>query len=298
MSAHQGLSDHRVGEAAWPKSGVLVTGGTGFLAKGLVRRLLDDGCSRVCIFSRGEFAQARMRREFRDDPRLRWFIGDVRDRDRLERAMERVGAVIHAAALKRIEVGAYCPEEMLETNIRGSQNVIWAARKAGAEKVLLVSSDKAFEPISPYGLSKAMAEYLFTTANDMSPYGTRYSVCRYGNVWLSTGSIVPTWREMLAAGETSVPVTDPDCSRFFMRLDEAVDLVLGTLKTMRGGEIEVPDLPAYRVGDLAEAMGAQMNVVGLREWEKKHEAMRPGLSSDLARRMSVDELRGALATAP
>lgn len=279
---------------AWAQSGVLVTGGTGFLAKGLVRQLLDAGCPRVCIFSRGEFAQARMRREFRDDPRLRWFIGDVRDRDRLERAMERVGAVIHAAALKRIEVGAYCPEEMIETNVRGSQNVIWAARKAGVEKVLLVSSDKAFEPVSPYGLSKAMAEYLFSTANDMSPYGTRYATVRYGNVWLSTGSIVPTWREMLAAGAEQVPVTDPDCSRFFMRLDEAVDLVLGTLKVMRGGEVEVPDLPAYRVGDLATAMGARMDIRGLPDHEKKHEAMRPGLSSDRARRMSVDELKVAL----
>lgn len=256
--------------------------------------MLEDGCQRICIFSRGEFAQARMRREFQDDPRLRWFIGDVRDRDRLERAMERVGAVIHAAALKRIEVGAYCPEEMIETNVRGSQNVIWAARRAGVERALLVSSDKAFEPISPYGLSKAMAEYLFSTANDLSPYGTRFSVVRYGNVWQSTGSIVPTWRELLSAGAAAVPVTDPECSRFFMRLDEAVDLVLGTMKTMRGGELEVPDLPAYRVGDLAEAMGAEMDVIGLPDHEKRHEAMRPGLSSDLARRMSVEELRGAL----
>lgn len=281
-------------EAPCLRSGVLITGGTGFLAKGLVRQLLEDGCPRICIFSRGEFAQARMRREFNDDARLRWFIGDVRDRDRLERAMERVGAVIHAAALKRIEVGAYCPEEMIETNVRGSQNVIWAARRAGVERVLLVSSDKAFEPISPYGLSKAMAEYLFSTANDLSPYGPRFAVVRYGNVWKSTGSIVPTWAELLASGELEVPVTDPECSRFFMRLDEAVDLVLSTLKTMRGGELEVPELPAYWVGDLAAAMGARMNVIGLPDHEKRHEAMRPGLSSDRARRMSVDELRGAL----
>ncbi len=295
MTGLEPLSSVLAAPSTWPKSGVLITGGTGFLAQGLVRRLLEEGCPRVCIYSRGEFAQARMRREFREDARLRWFIGDVRDRDRLERAMERVGAVVHAAALKRIEVGAYCPEEMIETNVRGSQNVVWAARRAGVEKVLLVSSDKAFEPVSPYGLSKAMAEYLFTTANDLSPYGPRYSVVRYGNVWCSTGSVVPTWRELLERGEARVPVTDPECSRFFMRLEEAVGLVLGTLREMTGGEVEVPDLPAYRVGDLAEAMEAEMEVIGLPEHEKRHEAMRPGLTSDRARRMTVDELRRALA---
>jgi len=280
---------------AWPRNGVLITGGTGYLARGLVKRLLLEGADRICIYSRGEFAQARMRREFGDDARLRWFIGDVRDRDRLERAMERCEYVIHAAALKRIEVGAYCPEEMIETNVRGSQNVIWAARRSGVRKVLLVSSDKAFEPVSPYGLSKAMAEYLFTTANDLSPYGPRYAVVRYGNVWRSTGSGVPTWLEMLDRGERKLPVTDPECSRFFMRLDQAVDLVLGTLQTMTGGEVEVPELPAYRVGDLIDALGAEMEVIGLPQHEKLHEAMRPGLSSDLARRMTVAELRRALA---
>jgi UDP-N-acetylglucosamine 4,6-dehydratase len=235
-----------------------------------------------------------MRRAFGDDARLRWFIGDVRDRDRLERAFESVQAVIHAAALKRIEVGAYCPEEMIETNVRGSQKVIWAARRAGVGKVLLVSSDKAFEPISPYGLSKALAEYLFTTANDTSPYGPRFAVVRYGNVWRSTGSVVPTWQEMIDGGADEVPVTSPDATRFFMRLDEAVALVLGTLKSMTGGEVEVPELPAYRVGDLVEALGVRMKVVGLPGHEKMHESMRPDLVSSAARRMSVAELREAL----
>ena len=260
-----------------------------------MRRLLDDGCPRVCVYSRGEFAQALMRREFKEDARIRWFIGDVRDRDRLERAMSGCEAVIHAAALKRIEVGAYNPDEVVETNVRGSQNVVWAARRSRVSKVLLVSSDKAFEPVSPYGQTKAIAETLFLAANDTDPYGPRFSVVRYGNVWGSTGSVVPTWREMIKAGETSVPVTHPDCTRFFMRIDEAVKLVLGTLADMRGGELNVPELPAYRVGDLASAMGVEARVVGLREWEKMHEAMRPGLSSDRAPRMSVEDLRAALA---
>ncbi len=273
---------------------VLITGGTGFLARGLVRRLLEDGCQRICIYSRGEFAQARMRAEFKNEPRLRWFIGDVRDRSRLEEAMERVEAVVHAAALKRIEVGATQPAEMFKTNIDGSENVIKAAQKAGVLRALLVSSDKAFEPISPYGQSKAAAETLFLTTNDRSPYGPRFSVVRYGNVWNSTGSVVPTWRELIAAGEKEVPVTDPTCTRFFMRLSEAVDLVLNTLKNMRGGEVEVPTLPAYAVGDLAAAMNVGMRVSGLPPHEKRHEAMAPGNSSDVARRMTVEELRGAL----
>ena len=274
---------------------MLITGGTGFLARGLVRKLLADGCERICVYSRGEYAQSVMRREFKDDDRLRWFIGDVRDRDRLELAMERVQWVIHAAALKRIEVGAYNPSELVKTNVIGSQNVIDAARRSGVAKCLLISSDKAFEPVSPYGQSKALAESLFLTANNIYPHGPRYAVVRYGNVWMSTGSVVPLWQEMIAAGTTRVPVTDPDATRFFMRLDEAVDLVLGTLRDMRGGEVNVPRLPAYRVGDLALALGADMDVRGMPEHEKPHESMEEGVRSDLARRMSVDELRAELA---
>ncbi len=274
-------------------SGVLITGGTGYLGHGLARKLLADGEMRVCIYSRGEFAQSKMRAAFKDDPKLRWFIGDVRDKDRLERAMEGVDTVIHAAALKRIEVGQYNPEEMLKTNVDGSQKVIEAARKSGVLKVVLVSSDKAFEPISPYGLTKALAESLFLAENEISPRGPRYAVCRYGNVAGSTGSVIPTWREVLKAGE-KVPVTDPDCTRFYMTLDQAVDLVLRTAREMRGGEVAIPDLPAYRLGDLAEAMGAQMFIKGLREFEKRHEAMAPGNSSDKARRMDIGELREAI----
>lgn len=275
---------------------VLVTGGTGFLARGLVGRLLADGCERVCVYSRGEYAQAQMRRQFNDDARLRWFVGDVRDRDRLEIAMEGVDAVIHAAALKRIEVGACQPGEMVKTNVLGTQNVIDAARRQGVGKALLISSDKAFEPVSPYGQTKALAESLFLTANTIFPRGPRFSVVRYGNVWNSTGSIVPTWKELTAAGATRVPVTDPECTRFFMRLGEAVDLVLGTLAEMQGGEVKVPDLPAYRVDDLAAAFGVAIRMTGLRQWEKRHESMTDGVRSDRARRMSVDELRAELAS--
>jgi len=280
---------------AWHSRGVLITGGTGYLAQGLVRTLLAEGCPRICVYSRGEFAQAQMRRRFGDDERLRWFVGDVRDRDRLELAVESVGAVIHAAALKRIEVGAYQPGEMVKTNVTGTMNVIDACRRHGVKRALLVSSDKAFEPISPYGQTKALAESLFLTANAIYPHGPRFSVVRYGNVWCSTGSVVPTWKELLASGEQLLPVTDPDATRFFMRLSEAVALVLDTMRDMRGGEVNVPTLPAYRVADLVEAFGAGMNVVGMSKWEKRHESMSEGVRSDAARRMTIDELRTELA---
>jgi FlaA1/EpsC-like NDP-sugar epimerase len=280
---------------------VLITGGSGAFGTACARRLLVTSPlpHRIVIFSRGEHRQADMARELAplDDPdqRLRFFIGDVRDRDRLRRAMKGIDVVIHAAALKRIEVGAYNPMEVLKTNILGAANVIEAATDAGVDRIVGLSSDKAFEPVSPYGTSKAFAESLFLAANNTrGNFGPRFSVVRYGNVWNSTGSVVPTWRRILEIGET-VPVTDPECTRFFMTMDEAVSLVLNTAETMRGGEIAIPELPAYRLGDLAEAMGAKMDVRGLPLYEKRHESMGTGNSSDQARRMTVEELRSALA---
>lgn len=208
--------------------------------------------------------------------------------------MEDIEVVIHAAALKRIEVGFYNPLEVKKTNIDGAANVIEAATDAGVKKVVALSTDKAFQPISPYGTSKAFSESLFLAANNSrGARGPLFSVCRYGNVWNSTGSVVPLWRAILRTSDT-VPVTDPECTRFYMTMDEAVQLVLNTAETMRGGEIKIPVLPAYRLGDLAEAMGAKMQVLGLPVWEKRHESMGDGNSSDTARRMSVAELREAL----
>jgi UDP-N-acetylglucosamine 4,6-dehydratase len=279
---------------------VLITGGSGAFGTAFVRHLLamEDGPRRIAIYSRSEHRQAEMARELApDDPeqRLRFFVGDVRDRERLRRAMEDIQVVIHAAALKRIEVGWYNPLEVKKTNIDGAANVIEATHDAGVSKVVALSSDKAFEPISPYGTSKAFAESLFLAANNArGRSGPRFAIVRYGNVWNSTGSVVPTWRAILRTSDT-VPVTDPECTRFFMTMDEAVDLVLVTAETMKGGEINIPRLPAYRLGDLAEAMGAKMEIRGLPEFEKRHESMAAGNSSDRARRMTVKELREALA---
>jgi UDP-N-acetylglucosamine 4,6-dehydratase/5-epimerase len=277
---------------------VLITGGSGAFGTACAKRLLTMhrlSPDRIAIYSRSEHRQAEMMRQLADRwERLRFFIGDVRDRDRLRRAMEDIQVVIHAAALKRIEVGAYNPLEVKKTNIDGAANVIEAAHDAGVSKVVALSSDKAFEPISPYGTSKAFAESLFTAANNArGRMGPRFAVVRYGNVWNSTGSVVPTWRTILENSDT-VPVTDPECTRFYMTMDEAVGLVLDTVETMHGGEIAIPSLPAYRLGDLAEAMGAKMDIRGLPAYEKLHESMGPGNSSDKARRMSVAELKEIL----
>lgn len=275
---------------------VLITGGSGSFGQAFARRALEIGCERVCVFSRGEHAQAAMRAAFNNE-RLRFFIGDVRDRDRLRRAFDGVDLVVHAAALKRIEVGHYDPIEMTKTNILGTVNVIEAATDARVKAVIGLSSDKAYQPVSPYGCSKAMAESLLLAANNMrGSDGPTFSAVRYGNIWQSNGSVVPRWREMIQSGASVVPLTDPDCTRFFMRIGEAVQLVLKTAHDQFGGVLAIPDyLPAYRLGDLAEAMGVKTDVIGLPKWEKRHESMRDGLCSADAPRMSVNELRVALA---
>ncbi len=276
---------------------LLITGGAGFFGKAFTRHALQCGYHTVCIYSRNEFNQFQMRQQFGDDERLRFFIGDVRDQSRLRRAMEGVDHVVHAAALKRIEVGAYNPTEMVRTNVEGTMNMVEAAMDAGVSKVVTLSSDKAFEPISPYGQSKAMAESITLNANNMrGSIGPLFAATRYGNVMNSTGSVIPIWRKIIADGAKKVPVTDPECTRFWMTEQEAVELVMGALKGMQGGELFIPDwLPAFRLGDLAEAMCVEMDVRSLGEHEKKHEGMAFGVTSDKARRLTVEEIRERLA---
>lgn len=278
---------------------ILITGGSGAFGNAMTQYLLTEtGAERIVVYSRGEYRQFLMSQELAPlnmVDRLRFMIGDVRDRDRLRRAMEGVDVVIHAAALKRIEVGNYNPIEMVKTNVGGAINVIEAAQDARVKKVVALSSDKAFRPVSPYGTSKALAESVFLAANNTTGnYGPKFSVCRYGNVWASTGSVVPIWRGMKARGLDTVPVTDPECTRFFMRMSEAVDLVMNTINSSIVGELAIPRLPAYRLGDLASAMEMNIKVTGLPAWEKLHESMNEELHSDDARRMTVEELKGIL----
>ena len=278
---------------------VIILGGSGFFGRAFTKYLLDQtNVERICIYSRDEWKQVEMKAETSDpDSRIRYFIGDIRDQDRLTRAMRGVDTVIAAAALKRIEVGNYAPDEMVKTNIIGAMNIIGSAYQAGVKKVVQLSTDKAWGGgVSPYGQSKALAESLYLNANNIyGEAGPKYSVCRYGNIFNSRGSILPTWKKMIAAGATEVPVTDPECTRFFMTIDEAVKLVVDTIVTMRGGELVIPEwLPAFAVGDLATALNVKIRWVGLPAWERKHEGMRDGLTSDIVRRMTVEELRGAI----
>ena len=271
---------------------MLITGGSGAFGRAFVRRLVDAGQRRICVYSRDEYKQAQMREEFGDD-QVRYFIGDVRDKERLTRAMRGVSTVVHAAALKRIEVGAYNPCEMIKTNVLGTMNVVEAAQDAlSVRKVVYLSSDKAYQPISAYGQSKALGESLVLAANhQVGPSGPHFCVTRYGNVAGSTGSVIPTWRNLIAQNK-AVSLTDPKVTRFWMFMDEAVDLVLESIN--RTIDLNIPTLPAFELGDLCAAMGARFKVSKLGAFEKLHEGMSDGNFSDTARRMTVDELKEAL----
>lgn len=309
------------------RDSVLITGGTGYLGRALTWELLNDpGCRKICIYSRGEAGQAAMKSDYGKldpDGKLRFFIGDVRDRNRLSRAMDDVDTIIHAAALKRVEVGEYNPMEMMKTNVIGTMNVVDAALDNTVFRVLLISSDKACEPLNAYGASKLCAEKIVLGAENTKPAdGPKFAVVRYGNVAGSTGSVIPVWRKQIAEGAEYVTISDPACRRFFMHVSEAVALVLWTLTFMDGGETVVPILPAYSLHNLAEAMGTPYNVTGIGYGEKHDEAMigtyeaphfyrhgnylvRPGTLNSLrtfepmgnivARDMSVEELRAELA---
>lgn len=276
---------------------ILVTGATGYFGNGFVKTILDRGlCERVCIFSRDEYKQAQMRERFNNDERLRFFIGDVRDEKRLRRAMNGASHVIHAAALKRVEVGEVNPAEMVKTNIIGAMNVIEAATDAGVKQVVALSTDKACEAKNVYGASKLVAEKLFISAHlNRGKSGTYFTVCRYGNVANSTGSVIPTWRQARAEGKP-IRVTDGECTRFWMTLDEAVQFIIDSMDMYPYvSPLRTPNLPAYRLADLVEAMNLPTHILtGLGEGEKMHESMIEGQTSEQARRMSVDELRVAL----
>lgn len=280
---------------------VLVTGGTGSFGKAFVINCLADaGVERICVLSRGEHAQANMRQQVTpdDDRKIRWFIGDIRDIDRLRRSFEGVDLVVHAAALKRIEVGAYNPQEMVRTNVEGAANVIEAALDAGVQRVVALSTDKAWQPVSPYGYSKALAESLFLAANATTgARGPLFSVTRYGNVAGSAGSVIPKWLAARKAGIDTVQVTDPDCTRFYMTMQQAVDLVVqAACEPVAAAPVIPVGLPAYRVGDLAAALGLKMRITGLPSYEKLHEGMHDLLLSNEARRMSIAELRDCCAS--
>lgn len=260
---------------------VLVTGGTGSFGKAFVRRLLQDSkVDRLVVFSRDELKQSEMAREF-DDPRLRFFIGDVRDRDRLYRAMTGVDTVIHAAALKHVPIAEYNPFECIKTNVHGAMNVIDAAIDRGVERVVALSTDKAALPINLYGASKLVSDKLFVSAGSYVGAGaTRFAVVRYGNVMGSRGSVIPLFMEQRRTGV--VTVTHREMTRFWITLDQGVELVLFAAREMHGGEIFVPKIPSMHIMDLVEtiAPGCAVQETGIRPGEKLHEIMIPADEAD------------------
>ena len=254
-------------------STVLITGGAGSFGSAFVRFCLESSASKVIVFSRDEAKHEALRSEL-NDSRLRFFIGDVRDRDRLTLAFHGVDYVIHAAALKVVPAGEYDPEEFIKTNIGGAQNVIHAAIQAGVKRVVALSTDKACAPANLYGSTKLCAEKLFVAANSYSGgRGPRFSVTRYGNVAGSRGSVIPLWQRLADEGKPAV-VTHPDMTRFHMTMDEAVELVSTALTRMQGGEVFVPKLPTYKVTDLACAISLIPFSVGtVRPGEKLAESL-------------------------
>ena len=272
-------------------SSVLITGGTGSLGKSLVEYLLKETkVRRIAIFSRDELKQQHLRIQFQDNPRLRWFLGDVRDLDRLKRAFHGVDYVIHAAALKQVDTGEYNPMEFVKTNVLGSQNVIDASIEVGVKRVVALSTDKASSPINLYGATKLTADKLFVAANNYSQaYGTSFAVVRYGNVMGSRGSVIPFFQEIAAQGKP-LPITDLRMTRFWISIESAVKFVIDSLEMMTGGELYVPRIPSMKIIDLAHAVApdAKLEEIGMRPGEKLHEEM---ISADDSRRTIILENR-------
>ncbi len=258
---------------------ILITGGAGSFGKHFVKALIADSSPRrVIVFSRDEYKQHVMAKEFTAAQRktLRFFIGDVRERERLEMAMRGVDYVVHAAALKHIEIAEYNPFECIKTNIMGAENVVQAAISAGVKRVIALSTDKAANPVNLYGASKLAADKVFAAANNLSGAdGPRFASVRYGNVLGSRGSIVPVVRDLVEKGAKSVPITDPRMTRFWITLDQGVEFVLSCLAMMRGGEIFVPKIPSMRISDLLASLapGLPQETIGIRPGEKLHEIM-------------------------
>jgi len=257
---------------------VLITGGTGSFGKALTRRLLKkhNEVERLVVFSRDELKQWELRALFPESehPQLRLLLGDIRDRERLKRALEGIDTVVHAAALKQVPAAEYNPIEFINTNVLGSENVVQACIDAGVQRVVALSTDKAAAPINLYGATKLCADKLFIAANNIrGSRDLRFSVVRYGNVMGSRGSVIPLFIEKSKEGV--IPVTDPGMTRFNISLREGVDMVLWAVRNAEGGEIFVPKIPSYRIGDVAEAIGpnCRKRLVGIRPGEKIHEEM-------------------------
>ncbi len=259
---------------------ILITGGTGSFGRAFAKKILKSTkCKKIIIFSRDEWKQWEMRSSdpIFNDKRIRYFLGDIRDYSRLMRAFHEVDYVVHAAALKQVPVAEYNPTEFIQTNVLGAMNIINAAIDCRVKKVIALSTDKAVNPINLYGATKLCSDKLFVAGNVY--VGDRgypiFSVVRYGNVLASRGSIIPYWKKMIEDGVKSLPVTDPNMTRFWITLDRAVDFVFNSFSIARGGEIFVPKVPSMKIVDLAKALAPKLplKIIGIREGEKLNELL-------------------------
>jgi len=263
---------------------ILITGGTGSFGKKYTKILLQKYTpKKIIIYSRDELKQFEMAQEF-NHPCMRYFIGDVRDKERLIKAMNGVDYVIHAAALKHVPIAEYNPMECIKTNINGAQNVIDAALANGVKKVIALSTDKAANPINLYGATKLASDKLFVAANNIKgDQDIQFSVVRYGNVIGSRGSVVPFFSKLIKEGAKELPITHPDMTRFMITLEQGVNFVLKNFERMQGGEIFVPKIPSMKITELAKAMAPNLpqKIIGIRPGEKLHEIMCPADDSHL-----------------
>ena len=257
---------------------ILITGGTGSFGRKFIRTVLSRyNPRRLVVFSRDELKQYEMQAEF-NQPCMRYFLGDVRDPERLKQAMRGIDFVVHAAALKQVPAAEYNPTECIRTNVSGAEHVINAAIENGVEKVIALSTDKAASPANLYGATKLLSDKLFVAANNIAGgKRTRFAVVRYGNVVGSRGSVVPLFSRLIAEGATELPLTDDRMTRFWITLEQGVEFVLKNFSRMQGGELFVPKIPSIRITDLAAAMAPDLthNVIGIRPGEKLHELMVP-----------------------
>lgn len=260
------------------KKTILITGGTGSFGKKFTKRILKEyNPKKIIIFSRDEYKQHVMRQEFaKHDSRLRFFIGDVRDQKRLHRALDGVDVLIHAAALKHVPICEYNPIEAISTNIEGAKNVINAAIDRGVKKIVALSTDKAVNPVNLYGATKLVSDKLFVSANAYTgKKDIDFSVVRYGNVAGSRGSVIPFFKKLIEGGAKHLPITDFRMTRFWITLDQGVDLVFKAIKESKGGEIYVSKIPSVKMTDLGRALAPELELkeIGIREGEKLHEVM-------------------------
>ena len=260
---------------------VLITGGTGSFGKHFLKTVIAQyKPRRLIIFSRDELKQFEMQQEFSQEkyPFLRYFIGDVRDRDRLDLALRDVDYVVHAAAMKQVTTAEYNPFECIRTNVFGAENIVTAAIRCGVKRVVALSTDKAANPINLYGASKLASDKIFVAANNLAGAdGTRFSVVRYGNVFGSRGSVVPFFKKLIEDGADSLPITDARMTRFWITLTQGVNFVLSSMEMMRGGEIYVPKIPSTTIPDVATMVSPahKQHIVGIRPGEKLHETVIP-----------------------